>query len=996
MKFPLPLSRQMAAVCLLVCTYHTTVHAYSYTRPTSNNAAEEALQPFLTRSLKAWLSELEKQYQVSFVYMDKLIHNRETGNFAFTMHGNLDEDLGNLLAPFHLTYKKISAKQITIVSATAAVPVPIKVEKPAPLAVAEVTVKPIHGKVLSATDKTPLPGARISIKGKNKGSITDNNGAFQLDVSPGDVLLIHYVGYEPQEITIGHQSDLEILLSTTAQKMGEVVVVGSRSNIARTNVEKPVPIDVISSKEMQKTGQTELAQMIHFSAPSFNSTKHGISNVTSYVDPATLRGLGPDQTLVLINGKRRHQSAALNVNNVVGRGTVGTDLNAIPTAAIERVEILRDGAAAQYGSDAIAGIVNIQLKRNSSGGSVSGHYGQTKEGDGQTYEQSLNFGLPLGKKGGFINTTFQFHHNEPTDRSGNYTGRVYVNNQRQDDSIVAARNFNRDVAKYGISKNTMGVGFYNLEVPLQNNWAFYSFGGYSYKDMTAYGFLRPPSNAKRTVLNTYPNGYSPVFPGILQDAAATAGIKRTSANGWNMDFSTTYGQNKIDMYVNTTVNPSYGDASPTSFYTGQLKFGQSTSNINFSRNFTHTGSLKSLGLALGSEFRLENYRMRAGDDASWKKGAWQNMDIGASGREGIGTQNAVVRNRNNIGVYVDAESDITSKLLLGAALRFENYSDFGANVSGKFSARYKLSEAFAIRGSVNRSFRAPSMHQLYYSSNADAQWLTINGVFDAYPVAHLRNDNPYVQALGVGKLKAETSMDYNAGFTLQLGHKFLLTADAYQIDIKDRVVISAQLDASSEPLTAVFAGSGYAQVQFFSNAIDTRTKGLDVVATWREKFNPKSELTLNAAIMLNETKVQGNIRTPGKLQSLGSGILDRIMIGLIEVAQPRDKVIASATYRLGKVEALLRATRFGEVTARQSDPKQDQTFSAKIITDASLTYNINSRISWSVGANNIANVYPDQIALPSLTSSGQTPYTRFTSQFGFMGAYYYTSFNIKF
>lgn len=406
--------------------------------------------------------------------------------------------------------------------------------------------------------------------------------------------------------------------------------------------------------------------------------------------------------------------------------------------------------------------------------------------------------------------------------------------------------------------------------------------------------------------------------------------------------------------------------------------------------------ISSLTLSLGAELRLENYQIKQGDAPSWKKGSLQNTDVGASGREGFSDVNAVKRNRTNYGVYAEIETDITDKLLLSGAIRFENYSDFGSNVSGKLSARYKLTENFSLRGSVNRGFRAPSMHQLYYSNNADAQWLTINNVFDAFPIGHLRNDNQYVQALGVGKLKAEISMDLNMGFTLQIAKKFLMTVDAYQVDIKDRIVISSQLDATSPELAPIFNGSGYALVQFFSNALDTRTRGLDVVTNYHEKFGTDHELTISAALMLNETKLKGAIRTPDKLTSVGGNLVERVMLGLIEVSQPRNKVIVSANYRYKKIEGLLRASRFGEVTALQSDPARDQTFGAKTITDAAVTWHFNSKISWSLGANNIANVYPDRIALAALTSAGQTPYTRFTSQFGFMGTYYYTSVRISF
>ncbi|MBH8559942.1 TonB-dependent receptor [Hymenobacter negativus] len=858
--------------------------------------------------------------------------------------------------------------------------------------------RPLTGRILDGNDQSPLAFASVAIKGTNRGTTTDGDGNFKLDVDDGDVLVISYVGYELREMPVpAGTSTLTVPMKTATHTTADVIVVGNRASEARTNVDLPVPVDVLTAKEITKTGQTELGQMIHFTAPSFNSTKHAISNVTSYVDPATLRGLGPDQTLVLVNGKRRHQSSALNVNNVVGRGSVGTDLNAIPTAAIERVEILRDGAAAQYGSDAIAGIVNIVLKANPRGGVVTGNYGITAKGDGATYDAGLNFGLPVGKRDGFLNLTVQGHHNDPTDRSGDYTGRVYNSDKATDDALVAQNNFNRHVTKYGTARNTMGQFFYNGEVAMGEKWRLYSFGGLSYKDMTAYGFFRNPSNKQRAVLSLFPNGYNPVFPATVLDVASTVGLRRKTASGWALDFSLGGGQNTIKTYANHTVNPSYGSASPTDFYTGTNKFGQVLANVNVSKGFT-VGGLKSLALSYGGEFRVENYQLLAGDEASWKKGpvTTNNPDVGSSGREGIAAVNAVERTRNNVGVYVDVLSDITDKFLVGVAGRFERYSDFGSNVSGKISTRYKFSEMFSVRGSLNRGFRAPSMHQLYYSNYADAQWLTLNGVFDSYPIAHLRNDNPYVQKLGVGQLKAETTLDYNLGFTAQVTPDLVFTADAYQIDITDRVVISGQLDASKPALAPTFAGSGYAQVQFFSNALDTRTRGLDVVASYRKKMDRDQEMGLNLAMALNSTKVVGEVRTPASLANLGTPLVDRVMIGLIEVAQPRSKFIGSANYRFKKLEGLVRATRFGEVTAIQSSPELDQTFSAKVITDASLTYGFTPRVGLTVGANNLFNVYPDEIAFPSLTASGQTPYTRFTSQFGFMGAYYFTSLRFSF
>ncbi|MFY1046884.1 TonB-dependent receptor [Chryseobacterium sp. GP-SGM7] len=852
---------------------------------------------------------------------------------------------------------------------------------------------PVTG-VVSDSSGNPVAGATVTVKETGATTTTDAEGKFSIQASKGQTLLVKSSEFADETIIVEDDSVINFTLKSNdvrENKIETVTVIGSRGK-PRTDVERPVPIDVFSAKDIQKTGQTELGQMIHFSAPSFNSVKFGISNVSSYVDPATLRGLGPDQTLVLVNGKRRHQSAALNVNNVVGRGTVGTDLNIIPTAAIERVEILRDGAAAQYGSDAIAGVINVQLKRNSKGGSYSAHVGLTKEGDGKTYEQSINFGLPLGKKGGFLNTTLQMHHNDPTDRSEPFTGRVYNSNEAIDNQMIAEHNFNRQIkgTKYGIAKNTNGTLFLNSEIPLGDDWALYGNGGYTYKAITAYGFFRPPVNSKRAVLGIYPNGYSPVFPANLYDGSVTAGIKKTNKEGWSLDFSNTYGKNKINLFSNNTVNPSFGIASPTSFYGGTLSFWQNSINVDVDKTFDDLSFAKSINLAMGAEYRTDGYQILQGDYASWAKGSLQNTDVGANGREGFNPGNEVNKTRNNVGVYVDTETDFSDKFLVGLAGRFENYSGFGSNLSGKLSTRYKVIEEFSLRGSINRGFRAPSLHQLYYSSDVDAQWLTINNVFDAYPIAHLRNDNPTINNL-VGNLKAETSWDFNLGATLQLfNKKFLMTVDAYQIDIKNRIVISSQLRGS------VLGLSQYPLVQFFSNAIDTRTKGVDIVANYNEKFNDNNALTLSAAFMYNETKQKGETRVPAGFTGDKSTFIDRNMIGLIEVAQPRQKLILSANYKFKMFEAMIRATKFGSVTARQNTEIQDQTFAGKTIADASLTWNVNSKISWSFGANNVFNTYPDRIDLPALTSVGQTPYTRFTNQFGFMGSYYYTSVKVNF
>lgn len=800
-----------------------------------------------------------------------------------------------------------------------------------------------------------------------------------------------------------------------------VLVVGSRSTIARSNTETPAPVDVIETRELERTGQTDLTQMVSFTAPSFNSARQTIANGTDHIDPATLRGLGPDQVLVLINGKRQHTTALVNVNSTVGRGSVGYDMNTVPAAAIERIEVLREGAAAQYGSDAIAGVVNIVLKSGTDAGSFNNRIGRTREGDGETYVGSVNYGFRLGEEG-YLNTTLTYSDREPTDRSGTYNNTVYLAplpatrfvtpltpaeqaRQQADDALVAQRGFDREAMIVGNSESRNYNGFFNAGLPLGDAWKAYSFGGYNHRDGRAAGFYRYPNAPRTSNLTLYPDGYLPFIETEIKDETFALGVTRGTHDGWNVDLSGKYGSNSIAFEVDNSLNASMGNLSPTHFYAGELSFSQYTANLDVSKQLGAIGFADTFNMAFGIEYRIDEYGISPGEEASWRDynppgtPASQTLASGVQVFGGFRPSDAADESRDSIGVYADFESDLTDKLLVGAAARFEDYSDFGSNLSGKLNGRYMFSDAFSLRAGINKGFRAPSLHQSYYSA-VSTQFITIGGVNQQREVTTVRNDAEITQRLGIPELEPETSLSYSIGVTSNISDALVLTLDTYQIDIDDRIVISGRFSSSVPQLAQFFAGSNITEAQFFTNAIDTRTRGVDAILTYRHLFANSHALNASLALNYNETEIKGGaagVRTPQQLQGLGETLLNREERGRIEVNQPRDKAILTLNYRANKANVRVQATRFGEITTvAPQDPLQDQTFSSKVITDASFSYQFTENLGLTVGANNLFDVYPDKVRDPRLTNDGTVPYSRFATQFGFNGAYYFTGVNFTF
>jgi iron complex outermembrane recepter protein len=878
--------------------------------------------------------------------------------------------------------------------------------------------------VVTDGSKTPLSGVNVSIKGTSKSTNTAIDGTFLIVAKMGDLLQFSYVGFSKLEATVGNEKNISVTMKPESNSLNEVTVIGTRSRVVRTKIDTPTPVDVISSKELVATGQTEVTQMINFIAPSFNSARQTIANGTDHIDPATLRGLGPDQVLVLVNGKRRYTSALVNVNSTVGRGSVGTDMNAIPSEAIERIEILRDGAAAQYGSDAIAGVVNVVLKKKT-GGRFSSQTGQTYQNDGLTNVNSINYGAALGKKNGYINVTAMYSLRNPTDRSGEYNNTVYggllpqtrfpgyswsqsltpaqIANQNTDNNKVVTNRFDRYGMIVGNSKSENYGGFYNLSIPITEKWNIYSFGGLNQRDGRAAGFYRFPNNTRARNLSMFPDGYLPFIETDIKDKSIAAGIQRSDKEGWNIDFSSVFGGNSIAFDVDNSINASMpGTSSPTHFYAGKLAFDQSTTNINFSKAIPNLGFVKSFNLAFGSEYRIDFYKIRDGQEESWKD--YNPAGTAPAAMKGAGVQvfggfrpsNVIDVNRSNVGFYADIESDITNNFFIGVAGRYENYSDFGSNISGKLSARYKITETFSLRGGINKGFRAPSLHQKYFSS-VSTQFITVDGVNQQREVVTVRNDDPITKKLGIPELTAETSLNYSFGGTAKIAKKILLTVDAYQIDLQNRIVVSGRFSSSVPQLAPYFAGTGITEAQFFTNAINTKTKGLDVIVSYNDKIGAQQEISFNAALNLNKTEIVGDVRTPPQLEGLGETLLNREERGRYEVNQPRSKLLLSGNYKINHFSIRLQTARFGEIsTIAPVDPTQDQTFTAKWVTDMLIGYQITKNVKFSIGANNLFDVYPDKVADPRLTNDGTVVYSRFASQFGFNGGYSFANVNITF
>jgi iron complex outermembrane receptor protein len=873
----------------------------------------------------------------------------------------------------------------------------------------------ISGKITDSENE-PLIGASVLVKGTNVGTVTDANGVYTLDVpDKATTLVVSFVGYDSKEITIGNSTTINVILSDTGLNLDNVVVVGSRSTAVRTSVETAAPVDILSAKDLALTGQVEPTQQLQFVAPSFVSNRQTVADGTDHIDPASLRGLGPDQVLVLMNGKRRYQTALININGTVGKGSVGTDLNSIPASAIERIEVLRDGAASQYGSDAIAGVINVVLKKGTNG-NLGLHFGQQYEGDGRNIQLQLNKGFAIGK-GGYINISADVRNRDSTNRSGKFLGTVWDGNRAKDDSIQKVkgawdRSNNMHIGNAKVKNYGAAI---NLGIPVGETMEFYGTLMGGYRNGKGSGFYRYPKQTAQVELSIHPNGFKPNIISTIWDKSILVGINNyKKKDGWRWDLSNTFGGNSFRFEVTNSNNASQRQQSKTEFYCGTLGFNQNTTNFDLARDFGKQLNLESFNIGLGAEFRLDQFSIEAGEEASWK-----NYDP-ASGKAG-GAQvfpgyqpsNEVDEKRTVGAIYADLETDLSKSFLVNVATRFENYSDFGSAFAGKLAMRYKITEGFALRGAVSNGFRAPSIHQFWFN-NVSTQFQQVNGVLTPSNTLTVKNNDPIARALGIDPLKAEKSVNLSIGATARINNMINLTIDAYQISITDRILLAGLFQRTNATVKAILDAANISQevrvVQGFANILNTKTRGLDIVLTASPKIG-KGTLDLTFASNFNKTdieKIKGTSKIPeGKLDSVNLQF-DRVEQSRIIWGSPRDKFTLGANYRLPKGGFALRISRFGKVGIWNNNRAIDEYYTPKVVADLSVNYELVKGLRLTVGANNILDTYPDKLQWFNVanndltnpfyanTGEGRFVYSRNATQFGMNGGYWYLALNYGF
>ncbi len=849
----------------------------------------------------------------------------------------------------------------------------------------------IKGKVTDSSG-AGLPYMNVVEKGTSNGSTTDDNGEFSIRVkSLPTTLVVSSMGFKTKNVKVIQPSYLTIVVSDD-NALDEVVVTGNRTK-PRTILDSPVPIDNIDVAELTKSGKPTLDRMLTFKVPSFNSQNQAISDATAHYDPADLRGLGPSRTLVLVNGKRKNQSAQVYLNRTPGKGEVGVDLKSIPTAAIERVEVLRDGASAIYGSDAIAGVMNIILKKDVNYSTITSSAGITSEKDGFNFATDYNTAFSFGD-GGFVNVSLGYYKQETTNRAGNVSD---VGTTPRDIAWLAANpTAGMTVGQPAMEKKDV---FLNMEHPVGENSTLYSFHGFTTRNGQSFAYYRAPywrndvADANFITRDSEDFiGYQPTFETKINDHINAIGLRFPLAEGWNADASITYGSNDVNVTVNNSVNRDYladHGTSPRSFNPGGYGFS------NLVGNFDVNGQLSDdIGLAFGLEYKDETFEAIEG-------GALSYYGAGSDSFAGIKPAEAGEWSRNNFAAYTQLDYDLSDALLLGVAGRYENYSDAGSNFSWKANGRYKLGSNGALRASYSTGFRAPTLHQSHITLS---QYIIVAGSSEPLLQGTLANDNPAVQALGVPSLTHEISKNLSAGLTYKFDRNFSASVDFYQIKVDDRVLFSSQIgsdgDASTtNPVEQILEDNNVVAVQVFINAGDTKTTGTDIVLNYRNiNVGESGKLHASFAANFNKTTIDA-INTPKTIADAGYNIFDRQEQGLIINSRPKSKMILGLNYIGDKWDVTFNNTRFGEVTITAPESGgTDQDLSAKISTDLGLGFKLTDKITFSANVNNIFDVYPDVTATSTNTAQAGSRflYSSEVQQLGQLGTNYTVGINFQF
>jgi iron complex outermembrane receptor protein len=751
------------------------------------------------------------------------------------------------------------------------------------------------------------------------------------------------------------------------EELQTVVVTGTYAKNRRT-ADSESPIDIIGAKELQASGTTELATVLSRLLPSMNFPRPSGADASDAVRPAQLRGLAPDQTLVLVNGKRRHASAVVNVNGTAGRGSAPVDLNAIPLAAIDHIEVLRDGASAQYGSDAIAGVVNIILKKGPDGGDVELGTGWYGEGDGEQVSLKASAGFALGDKG-WLRLAAEGADRNPTNRAG------------ADSRNPAEPLYGQVTQRYGDSDTKPRNVFFNTQYQLGENTDFYAFGQYGVRDTEAAATWRTALNgtAQRTPL--YPQGFLPLQNSTSTDSSVVAGV-RGDLGGWRWDASLDWGRNSFWLDIDNTVNQDLGAASPTHFHLGKLTNTQSVANVDLAREIPVAIFSGPLTVATGLEIRHEQYEIEAGDAASY-------TGSGSQGFSGFRPVNAGENSRSNQSAYVNLEAQVTPKLSGALAARYEHYTDFGSTTSAKASARYAFNDQLSVRGTASSGFRAPSLAQQFYTITT-TNFAVVNGQNTPIETGTFAVGSSAAQALGATPLKAEKARNYGIGVQWAPTRSFNTTLDVYRIFVDDRIALSANMtlpQALRNTLAAqgVQVGAG----RYFTNAIDTKTTGVDLVGTYRWNLANRDRLDFTAAYNHNKTTVEHVAANPAILAANNLLLIDRQTVLRNTVGSPKDKFSLGADYTAQAWSARALATQYGKFTVPQNNPANDQTYGRQWVLDVSATVRLAASWRVTAGIDNLTDSYPDRTTtVANLNTNGIYPYSNF-SPAGFNGRFFY-------
>ncbi|CAL2080285.1 TonB-dependent receptor [Tenacibaculum sp. 190524A02b] len=838
-----------------------------------------------------------------------------------------------------------------------------------------------------------LPGANVLEKGTKNGTNTDFDGKFTLNVQEGATLVVSFSGFETQEVAVNGRTNITITLKEGLQ-LDEVVVTGSRTP-ARSNTSSPLPVDIVGVKELQATGQTTFDKALQYKIPSFNTVNTPVNDATSLLDPYEIRNMGPSRTLILINGKRKNLSALLYTQTSPGRGETGADISGIPTDAIKTIQILRDGASAQYGSDAIAGVMNIILKDDYKNGSATFRAGITGEGDGEMLGVSVNNGTKIGDDNGFINYTVDFSKTALANRPG------IVDAEGEADPVIGFDADINEVREFlsrrpdagnvnGSPETTASKFLINGEYKLTDKSNLYFNAAYVYKKVNSFANYRTPYwrtlSSFPYLANFFPgnhptnaggyDGYVPTFEGDLNDYNGTLGV-RSKLNEWNVDTSVTFGGNKQTYNVSNSHNGNYvyrpelndinnngiadpGEEfipvnqyrgnSPISFDPGGTAFNHIVGNIDISRILSDQ-----ISVAFGAEFRTENFEVIEGDLASYDGG-------GADSFAGNRPENSGTFNRYNLGGYASLDWDINEDFLLSGTVRAENFSDFGSTFVWKASSRYKFADdKYTLRASVSTGFRAPTLHQIYTQK---AQYSFVPG--SGIQVGGLVNNvSPQARLLGIPKLKAEESTNFTVGIGGKPFKNFSFTIDYYNIAVDDRIILSTEIGrttAGNTALDQVLNSNNLNDLSFFVNGIDTKTSGLDFVFGYKniELGTGKLGFNLSGNYTIQNER-DGAVKNPKIVADAGQSVVNATQEALFFTSRPRTKWILGATYDIGKFNFSLNNTYFGKTTFKQQgmDTNLRTEFIPKIVTDLGINYNVDD--NWTIGlnANNLLNVLPE-------------------------------------